>query len=258
MKREVVLSTGVLLLLGAAAYLWRPAAVQAQESARKFEDTPTLTVRGRAELEKPADRMLVSIGVVTDDTDPAEAMGENNATMRRVIEAIEKVGLTKKEYETGRFNIRPVYTQAPRGQRPPGWKPEIAGYEVTNSINVRTGQLDLAGEIIGAASEAGANSVNVAGFDLSDHRTHRAEAIVEATANARNDAHQLAAAADVRLVRILSINLDDAQAPRPEMAMRGRAMLASADAAPPITPGDVTVRASVTIVYEIAEKGPRD
>ncbi|MCP3902330.1 MAG: SIMPL domain-containing protein [Planctomycetes bacterium] len=263
MKKEVVLSVGVLLLLSVAAYLWRPAHAAPPPAdatpGRKLEDTPMLTVRGRAELKKPADRLLMSIGVVTNGPDPSEALDDNNASMRRVVKAIEKAGLGSDEHETGRFNIRPVYSRPPARQRPEGWKPEIVGYEVTNSINVRTGQLDLAGKIIGVASKAGANSVDVAGFDLADSRTHRREAIAVATANARADAQDLADAAEVDLRRIVSINLDDAVIPRPEMAFkaRGRAAMA-ADSAPPITPGDVTVRASVTIVYEISEKGQRD
>ena len=51
---------------------------------------------------------------------------------------------------------------------------------------------------------------------------------------------------------VLSVDLDQAgwRPPVPQMA-RGMAMAEAAGAAPPIRPGEVTVRATVTLVYEI-------
>ena len=60
-------------------------------------------------------------------------------------------------------------------------------------------------------------------------------------------------------MRVLSITLDQAAAPQPIPIQRMSAGMAMAEAAPPpIQPGDVTVRASVTVVYEIAERNDAD
>jgi uncharacterized protein YggE len=213
------------------------------------DEVPKLTVRGGAELQKPADQLRLQVAVVTEDAAATTALAENSRRMEAVIKALGKVGLTKQEYETGRFSVRPVYASRPRNAGPE-WQRKIVGYEVTNSLSVKTGKLDLAGRLIQAANEAGANSIDVR-FDLASPRTHRNEAITTATAHARADAEVLARAADVRLVRVLTIHLDQAgwQPPVPTMA-RTTAM-AEASVAPPIRPGDVTVRAAVTLVYEI-------
>ena len=103
-----------------------------------------------------------------------------------------------------------------------------------------------------AASLAGANTIDGLRFDLADPRAHRDEAIRQATAHALHDARTLAAAAGVALSRVLSIDLDRSATP---VGASYRPMAAeAARAAPPVTPGDVTVRASVTVVYEIAGK----
>ena len=152
---------------------------------------------------------------------------------------------------TGRFQIRPKYSRRPR-QVPPDWKPQIVGFEVTNDLRIKTTRIDLAGKLIGTANTAGANSVEVTGFGLEDPRQYRAEAVATATRHAIEDARTLSEAASLDLVRILHVALDSkpVQTTAPQMAMQARAM---ADVgAPPITPGDVTIRASVTIVYEIA------
>ncbi len=222
---------------------------------RKLEDTPKLTVRGEAELQKPADQLRISVGVVTENKEAGEALQENSTLMNDVIEAIESVGLSENEYETGRFRIRPQYSRRPR-QPSPDWEPKITGYEVVNSVAIKTQQLDLIGDLIEAANKAGANTVEVTGFDLAEPRKYRAEAIAEAAKNALADARSLAEAASLELVRIVVINLDNVPNRMPEMSYaRGRPMAADAGgSAPPITPGDVSVRATVTVVYEIAPK----
>jgi len=217
-----------------------------------LDDVPRLTVRGEALLYKPADQLRVRVGVVTQAAEATAAVKENSRRMADVISAIKKAGLDKNEYETGRFSIRPLYSRRPR-QANAEWVRQIVGYEVNNTLAIRTKKLALAGKLIEGANNAGANSVDDIRFDLADPRTHRAEAIAAATANARSDAAVLSHAADVRLVRIIAIQLGEGgyRPPMPTM-VRAEAMAAVAAPAPPIQPGDVTVRASVTMIYEIA------
>jgi len=218
-----------------------------------LDDVPRLTVRGEALLYKPADQLRVRVGVVTQAAEARDAVKENSRQMADVVAAIKKTGVDQSEYQTGRFSIRPLYNRRPR-QADAAWVRQIIGYEVNNTLAIRTKKLSLAGKLIEAANAAGANSVDDIRFDLADRRTHRVEAITAATANARSDAAVLARAAEVRLVRIISIQLGEGgyRPPMPTMTMaRAEGMAAAAAPAPPIQPGDVTVQASVTIIYEI-------
>jgi uncharacterized protein YggE len=238
---------GATLLQGAI-----PAGVAAQEE----EVRPQLTVRGEAVLEVPADQLRMDIGVVTDGPTAQAALDGNTTAMERVIAALTAAGLTAEEYRTGQFQIQPQRAPRPRDAGR-DWRPRIVGYTVTNRLSVKTTRIDLAGKLIGAASGAGANTIHSIAFDLADPRSHRAAAIAAATANAIADAKALAEASDVRLVRILSLALDEAAAvprPMPPIALREAVGMSMAAAEPPITPGDVTVRAGVSILYEI---GPR-
>ncbi len=224
------------------------------DSDSHHEDVAKLTVRGDAQLHKPADQLRLQVGVVTEATQAGEALQENSRRMVDVVEALEEVGLTKGEYETGQFHLQPQYSRRPR-QAGPEWRPQIIGYQVTNTLSIKTKRLDLAGELIEAANQAGANSIGAIGFDLADPRTHRAEAIAAASANALADAHSLAEAASVQLVRIITITLDEAVHWQPTRTMAAREGLAAmAPPAPPIVPGKITVRAGVTVVYEITSK----
>lgn len=223
-------------------------------TARQEVTIPRLTVNGQAELEKPADQLRIRLGVVTENAEAETAMAENSERMQQVIEALADVGLTPDEYQTGRFQIQPIHSRPPRSPEP-DWRPRIVAYRVTNSLNIKTQQLDKAGELLQAATEAGVNNIESVNFDLANPRVHRAEAITVAATNARFDAEALAQAMGVRLVRVLSVNLDHAFVQPMPYERLGMERAVAADvmvASPPIHPGDVTVRANVTVVYEIA------
>lgn len=226
--------------------------ISATQEPPKLEDTPKLYVTGTASIDKPADQVRISVGVVTEDENASEAIAANNELMHDVVRALEKAGLSEDEYETSQFRIRPRYSRRPRNAEP-DWQPTIVGYDVTNVVVVTTQQIDNCGEIIAAADKAGANTVNIDAFELADSRKYRGEAIREATKNAINDAKDLAAAAGLSLVRVVSIRLDGGPMVASDATMM-RAARAGAESAPPINPGDVTVRASVSVVYEIAEE----
>ncbi|MBW1789393.1 MAG: SIMPL domain-containing protein [Deltaproteobacteria bacterium] len=216
--------------------------------------TPSLTVRGKALLLVPADQVRLRVGVVTNGDTADAALAKNTEKMRKVEQAIITTGLTKEEYQTGRFQIRPDWEPRPRNVGR-DWKPRIVGYTVTNTLDIKTGKIELTGKLIGACTAAGANDVGSIIFDLADPRIYRAKAIAQAVAHAKADAEIMAKAAAVGLVKVLSLHLDDAveQPRRVNRPQYARSAMAEADSAPDITPGEVTVRASVMMVFEISE-----
>lgn len=88
---------------------------------RGLDDRPNLTVRGEALLKVPADQMHLNIAAVTHAETAALALDQNTALMQKVIQALKKIGLTEDEYQTGQFQIEPVWSQRPR-QAPEDWQ----------------------------------------------------------------------------------------------------------------------------------------
>src|ERR1700733_3829257 len=129
--------------------------------------TPTLSVRGYADMFKPADLLTMSAGVMTRGDSVEAALKENSVLMRHIIDNLESLGLTENEVSTGRFSIRPNYSERPHSPSP-NWKPHIINYEVTNSLNVKTEKIKLVGVIIDSATSAGANTVDNIRFALKD------------------------------------------------------------------------------------------
>lgn len=203
----------------------------------------TLTVQGTATQSFPSDQLQCSIGVITQGSDAQSALNSNNLKMKEVIQAIKKLGLSAPEYSTGQFSIRPIYSQRPKNAAS-DWKRTIVGHEVTNRLNIRTEKITLTPELIDVATRAGANSIDHITFGLKDSLGHRKMVIADATARAVEDAKALADSANLKLARIHSITLDEP--PRVGVFQYAKAM----DGVP-IEAGDVEVKASVKIVYEL-------
>lgn len=213
-------------------------------------NVPKITVSGQALIRKPADELRLTVGVVNLAANAEAALAENSSKMQAVISSLKDAGLVKSEYETGHFSIHPTYTPYPKDP-PPDWKPSINGYEVSNSIAIRTAKLDLAGKLIDTANKAGANSIENIHFTLQDPRSYSNDVISAAVANAAKDAKAIASAAGVRLVRLISITLDSSNAVSPRSDNIYFAKALSMDNAPPIESGDVSITANVTASYEI-------
>lgn len=211
---------------------------------------PKITLSAQALIFKPADELQITIGVIEQGDDAESVLAANSGKMQAVITSLEAIGLTKEDYQTGRFNIHPTYTPYPKDP-PPNWKQTINGYEVTNNIAVKTDKIFLAGKMIDAANKAGANSIENIHFSLRDARSYWHEAISKATTNAINDANVIAQAAGVKLGRLISVTLDNTNTINPRSNNIYFAKSMGNESLPPIEAGNVSISASVSIVYEI-------
>ena len=210
-----------------------------------------LTVHGEAKVEIPPDQLHLRLSVVSSHFDSDMAIQENNRNMERLIETLQELGLGDEDYRTGQYQTLPEWSRPPR-PAPANWQRSIVGYTVTNTSLVETERVDLAGKLLGAAQDAGANQVGGLSFALAEPADHREEAITLATRRAVRKAQTLAIAAGVELGPIQSLTLDQATTPGPMprmMLMEAQSSMAS-DAVP-VNAGDVEVRAGVTVVFRI-------
>jgi uncharacterized protein len=214
-----------------------------------LHDVPHLTLTASASIKKPADELQFRIGVVTVNDTAEEALATNSYKMRQIISSLEDAGLTNDDYETLQFSINPTYTPYPHNP-PVNWKPTINGYEVTNSLLVHTTDLELIGTLIDYATKAGATNITDIRFGIRNPKKYWNEALAAAGANAIRDAETLAKATGVRLIRVLSLNLNQMRVNSPPVHMACFAK-AAMDSAPPIEAGDLTIDAQVSLVYEI-------
>jgi len=233
------------LLLAGVVCLWAATA-----DAQRREDRPrppSITVHGEATLSAEPDQAQIDIGVVTQARSAPEASRENAERLRRVLAEVKKLLGKGDEVKTSGYALTPNY------RYPQGGKPEIVGYTASNTVRVKTGALDLVGQLIDASLQAGANQVNRLVFTLKDEQAAQREALRQASAQAKLKAEAIAASLGLKIVRIASITEGERVV---QPIFRDRQMLAArAEAAPtPIEPGTVEVRSTVTLTAEVSEK----
>jgi uncharacterized protein YggE len=113
---------------------------------------------------------------------------------------------------------------------------------------VQTGATNLLGALIDEAIGAGANRVNYLNFTLRDDTKPRTEAITKAAKDAEAQARALAQALGLTLGHVVRATTVSEVRPIP-LAMRGEAY--AAREATPVEAGEITVPATVSLVYEI-------
>ena len=217
MKTSTRLITAVIAVLVVSVTMSVLSAAQnvdAQEVAPSREKT--ISVTGTATSSVQPDQLNISFGVETQQKTAKEALDSNSIAMNNVIEAIRTAGVTDDEIGTSNFSIYPIYDgyEEPLTKR---WTQELKGYQITNTITVKTFNLTLAADIIDAAVNAGTNRVDSVSFTLSPekHMQLKDELIEQAIQNAKTKAEKALTPLDYSVVGVKSVSLSEFGIPVP-------------------------------------------
>jgi uncharacterized protein YggE len=240
MKRTVsLLATAAIL----AACSNAPSAT-AQQPGAAYAPPRTISVSGLGEASAAPDMAIVSVGVDARAATAAEALRLNGARMRATMDKLKARGVADKDMQTQNLSVGPVYDY----QNNPS-TPKIVGYQATNTLSVKLRDLAKAGSVIDDAVADGANNLGGISFTFADPDPILNKAREDAVVDAKSKASLYAKAAGVTLGPLLQIN-DGASytPPIPYMDVRAEAMQSKAT---PISVGESTLSANVTLVYEI-------
>ena len=233
------------LLIGGILVLLAPSAGAQQDRPRPR--VPSITVTGEATISAEPNQAQIDIGVVTQARTAPEASKENAERVTRVLAELKKLLGKADEIKTSGYSLTPNY------RYPQGGKPEIVGYNASNTVRIKTTNLDLVGRLIDSAMQAGANNVNRLMFTLKDEQGAQLEALRAASAKAKTKAEAIAASLGLKIVKIASIT----EGERAVQPVFRQAMAPRAEAAPaptPVEPGTVEVRSTVSMTVEVSDK----
>jgi len=206
-----------------------------------------LWVNGEGKSKATPDLVLLSLGIEAESKTVARAQQDAAQAMDDVMKALKANGLADKDIQTQRFSILPV-TQWIEDQQ----RQIITGYRVTNIVIAKIRQVDKVGPVIDAVAEAGGNLTRIdnIAFSIDDPTPNYNEARAKAIEDAMDKAKQMAAAANIKLGKLIYISESTPYVP--PVAIRDYAMKAEA-AAPttPISPGELEIQVNVQMVYEI-------
>ena len=232
--RAVLLPLSLLVL---------PLAAAAQTPATPPQAEPVVVAVGEGVVKRTPDRAWVSIAAESRARGAREAQKLNADAMTSVLAKIKASGIPADAIQTSGYSLQPEFDYADNRQR-------LRGYVARNSVDVRVDDLQKLGGVLEAAVDAGANQVSGVRFDLKDRDAVEREAVKLAVADARARADAAAAGAGLKVQRVVRIEEErHTTVPRPMAMMRESLQVASGE--PPISPGEIEVRASVTLTAAI-------
>lgn len=236
MKKLVMLALALLLALSCTAYA---------EGVEVKENTLTATGSGVVYVE--SDVATVSLGVMEYSTDVKEAQNTVNTKIAAVRAALLEAGVENSDINTDSIYIYANYDYSGDTQR-------VVGYTATNSLSVRTTEIDKVGALIDAAFAAGANQLNNVEFSKQDISEAQDQALTMATQNAIAKAKTIASAAGVQLNGIAAISENNSYYYDSGLNVTyARTEDVKASEGTDVQAAMISVSAFVTIEYRIAE-----
>jgi uncharacterized protein YggE len=239
-----------------------------------------ITVNGVGKASGKPNVARSSVGVEARAGSAEAAISEVNARMAQVIAALKQNGVADADIRTSTLSLnfernyepppqpmQPVQPMQPApavAPAPPASKsvkpapPEAPApnvklpqgfYTANNSVEVTIRKLESAGQVLSAATNAGANQLYGIRFEIEDLAPLQAAARQRAVEDAHACAEKLAQLAGVKLGPALSITeLDGGNSgPVPMMAM------AKMSGAAPVESGELSISTTVQIVYGLPE-----
>jgi len=236
-------------------------------------DNPAQT--GTPTIEEQSDRRVVvnNTGEVTGDPDLAilnvgvEERGETASNVRNDLstrseelrQALIEYGLDEDAISTDHYQISERLDR--QRMEEDGVRPgsedidEYRFYQGTHTFTIEIGDINAVGEVIDTAVESGADDVGRVTYTLSDELRSelREDALRGAIEGARDEAEAIADQVGASIVEATVINASDGSVTpvRRELSADAAATETAAPEPTRLQPGDVTVRATVRIEYEM-------
>ena len=199
---------------------------------------------GQGSVSQAPDIVTISLGVTKSSSTVSDAQNQTNKAINSVLENLKNLGISEKDLKTTNYSVNPNYNF--EGIQ------KISGYTVTQNIELKIKDINNTNKAIDAITANGGNLIGQVQFGFDDKTKAKLEdkARKEAVKNAKEKAQSLANSAGIRLGKIINVTESQDNFPRPipfESAKAGIRETPSTD----ITPGENSIKISVTLTYEI-------
>lgn len=199
------------------------------------------SVVGEGKVDVIPDTATVQAGITAESKTVQEVEGKINEINNKIVSALERLGIDKKDIKTSNYSINPSYDFIPNSRN------NISGYTGNASLTLTIRKQELVPQVITAATEAGANQVYNSGFTVDDPSKYREEARNKAIKNAKDQAQKLSKELGIKLGRVVNIV---ESAPGPDRIVPLLSREAGVGGAPDLQPGSQTITSVVTLYFE--------
>jgi hypothetical protein len=211
-------------------------------------DEVLLQVVATGRTDARPDEARFTAGVQTTAATAAAASEGNNRVMGRVAAELERLGVKPVDLQTRQITLGRIDYGPQRGQ-----------FQANNMVEVRIRDIAKAGQAIAATTQAGANVLSGPNMTVGDPEAASRSAYAQAYKAARARAEAYAAAAGLKVGRVLSIRDTGEGAPVPYYDVPppptiARTMSVQAESGPPVRAGMNVSQVQVRADFALAPK----
>jgi len=203
------------------------------------ENINSINVSGQGKVYTKPDVAIISLSVITEGKTVGSVQTRNSEKMNAVISFLKGFGIDETNIKTIRYNLNPKYSYEKRSV------PEIIGYTINQTLEVKIKELDSIGEILEQSTNAGINQISSLRFANDDDKALKSAARKLAIEDAKKKAKDLASSLGVTLIKIIGFTeISGFDYPiYKELGMGG--------GAPQIETGENEIIVNVNLLYEI-------
>ena len=218
--------------------------VQSPIAAAPSTEAPVIVTTGEGVVKTTPDRVWITIAAESRAKSPRDAQRANADAMKTVLDKLKALGLPADAIRTAGYDLQPQFDYV-------NGKQSLREYLARNTVEVRVDEVARAGDVLDAAVGSGATGVSGVRFDLKDRTAAERDALRKAVADARGRADAAAAGAGMHVDRVVKIEEQRVMTPEPRPVMMTRQAMVAESAVTPMAPGELEVRATVTMTSSI-------
>ena len=197
-------------------------------------------------VETRPDIATFSTGVQTMAPTASAAVRANNVQMASVVARLKKLGIADRDIQTTQISLNQQFDYRDGQQI-------FKGYEASNMVNAKLRDLKELGAFLDALAVDGATNFNGPTFGIDDDSRFQEAARDKVWAKAMTRARSLARKAGYTDVRILRVTENDQGRGYLPVPMVTRSMDAVAAKTTSISPGELSVAASMSFTFEMVK-----
>jgi len=230
------------MLMAVVLLIGTPVAEAQQQTA---PPEPVVVTSGLGVVFAVPDRAWITVSAESRAPSPREAQRLNAEAMRPVQDKLRAAGVAAEAIRTMAYDVQYEWDFVNN-------KRVGRGYVARNTIEVRVDAIDRVGELLEIAAGSGATALGGIRFDFKEQAKLEREALRLAVLDARAKADAAAAGAGRSIDRILKVEEQGVDVPpMPVRMMRQAPQAAAADLAPPISAGQMEIRARATVTVAL-------
>ena len=251
-----------LKIIGFSALLMQPAMAAAQlapaAGIAEMANTPLIRVNIAESLRTPPDVASMTVGTQAKAPTATAAVAANKTKTEKLLATIRAAGIRERDIQTQGIQLQPDYRwdNVPNGQG----RQTLVGYIASNSVQIKTRNIDSLTSLLDALTTAGADTVYGPNFGMSDPSPLRKEARVRAMARGKDEATEYARNNGYASVRLLSVEEGSSYRGSDVIVTGSRSISPMAPPPPPaperdgggiVAPGQLETSVSLNLLYRM-------